>query len=55
MIFDLHTHSTLSDDSRASVEQYIKWITVLRRKGYNIDGFDTYTNVELLIFHLCYV
>ena len=39
MILDLHTHSTLSDDSRASVEQYIKWITVLRRKGYNIDGF----------------
>ncbi|MFL2763561.1 MAG: PHP-associated domain-containing protein [Dehalococcoidia bacterium] len=39
MIFDLHTHSTLSDDSRASVEQYIKWISVLRRKGYNIDGF----------------
>ena len=29
MIVDLHAHSDLSDDSRASVEAYLKW---LRRK-----------------------
>jgi len=39
MLLDLHTHSTASDDSRASVEQYIKWIHVLRKKGNSIDGF----------------
>ncbi len=39
MFIDLHTHSVSSDDSRATVEQYVKWIGVLRRKGYRIDGF----------------
>lgn len=36
--FDLHCHSTASDDSRASVEQYLKWIKRLREKGSKIDG-----------------
>ena len=39
MFIDLHTHSVSSDDSRAAVEQYVKWVGVLRRKGYIIDGF----------------
>ena len=39
MLLDLHTHSVASDDSRATVEQYVKWVGVLRRKGYRIDGF----------------
>lgn len=38
MILDLHCHSVVSDDSRATVEQYAKWINVLRKKGYRIDG-----------------
>lgn len=38
MILDLHCHSIVSDDSRASVEQYAKWIGVLRKKGYRVDG-----------------
>ena len=39
MFIDLHTHSVSSDDSRAAVEQYVKWVGVLRRKDYSIDGF----------------
>ena len=39
MYLDLHTHSVSSDDSRATVEQYVKWVGVLRRKGWKIDGF----------------
>ena len=39
MYIDLHTHSDSSDDSRANVEQYVKWIGVLRRKGFQVDGF----------------
>ena len=40
MYLDLHTHSVSSDDSRATVEQYAKWVHVLRTKrGINIDGF----------------
>ena len=39
MYLDLHTHSVSSDDSRANVEQYVKWVGVLRRKGWKIDGF----------------
>ncbi len=39
MHIDLHTHSVSSDDSRATVEQYVKWVAVLRGKGYQIDGF----------------
>ena len=36
--FDLHCHSVASDDSRATVEQYLKWISSLRKKGNKIDG-----------------
>ncbi len=39
MFIDLHTHSVSSDDSRATVDQYVKWVGVLRRKGHRIDGF----------------
>ncbi len=39
MYLDLHTHSVSSDDSRATVEQYVKWVGVLRRRGWQIDGF----------------
>ena len=35
---DLHCHSVASDDSRATVEQYLKFINVLRKRGYVIDG-----------------
>ena len=38
MYLDLHSHSVSSDDSRATVEQYLKWIQVLRKRGHNIDG-----------------
>ena len=37
---DLHAHSTdASDDAGGTVEGYLKWILVQRRKGYQIDGF----------------
>ncbi len=36
--YDLHAHSVASDDSRATVEQYLKWIGTLRRRGVDIDG-----------------
>ena len=39
MFLDLHTHSVSSDDSRATVEQYVSWIGVLRKRGYRVDGF----------------
>jgi predicted metal-dependent phosphoesterase TrpH len=35
----MHCHSVASDDARATVEQYLKWINVVRRRGYTIDGF----------------
>lgn len=38
MYIDMHSHSVSSDDSRASVEQYLKWIQVLRRRRYQVDG-----------------
>lgn len=38
MFLDLHSHSVSSDDSRATVEQYVKWIQVLRKRGYTVDG-----------------
>jgi predicted metal-dependent phosphoesterase TrpH len=38
MYFDLHCHSVSSDDSRATVEQYLKWIQVLRKRNYEVDG-----------------
>ena len=34
----MHSHSVSSDDSRATVEQYVKWIQVLRKRGHTIDG-----------------
>ena len=39
MFLDLHTHSVASDDSRAEVEQFATWTGVIRRKGFQIDGF----------------
>jgi predicted metal-dependent phosphoesterase TrpH len=40
MYLDLHSHSVSSDDSRATVEQYVKWVQMLRSKrGCPIDGF----------------
>ncbi len=36
MILDLHSHSVKSDDGRARVESYCKWI---RRREIPIDGF----------------
>lgn len=36
MIIDLHSHSIKSDDGRAKVENYCKWI---RTRGLPIDGF----------------
>lgn len=35
---DMHCHSVSSDDARATVEQYLKWIQVLRRRGHQVDG-----------------
>jgi predicted metal-dependent phosphoesterase TrpH len=36
--FDLHSHSVASDDSRATVEQYLKWVRSLRARGHQVDG-----------------
>ncbi len=36
MILDLHSHSIVSDDGRAKVENYCQWI---RRKSLPLDGF----------------
>ena len=36
MMLDLHTHSVKSDDGRAKVENYCRWIA---KKGLNLDGF----------------
>ncbi len=38
MFLDLHVHSQRSDDAGATVEGYLKWIGVLRRRGYQVDG-----------------
>ena len=38
MFFDLHCHSVSSDDSRATVEQYVKWVQVLRKRNFVVDG-----------------
>ncbi|MCH7737035.1 MAG: PHP domain-containing protein [Chloroflexi bacterium] len=38
MYLDMHSHSVSSDDSRATVEQYVKWIQVLRKRGHTVDG-----------------
>ena len=39
MFLDLHTHSVASDDSRATVEQYVRWVGVLRQRGHMVHGF----------------
>ncbi|MCP5027109.1 MAG: PHP domain-containing protein [Actinomycetia bacterium] len=36
MILDLHTHSIVSDDGRAKVENYCQWV---RKKELPLDGF----------------
>jgi histidinol phosphatase-like PHP family hydrolase len=36
MILDLHTHSIKSDDGKAKVENYCRWI---RKRGLELDGF----------------
>ena len=38
MFIDMHSHSVSSDDSRATVEQYLQWIRVLRNRGCVIDA-----------------
>ena len=38
MFVDMHCHSVSSDDSRATVEGYLKWIQVLRKRGHTIDS-----------------
>ena len=38
MYVDMHSHSVASDDSRATVEQYLRWIQVLRRRGHTLDA-----------------
>ena len=38
MYLDMHSHSVSSDDSRSTVEQYLKWIQVLRKRGHVVDG-----------------
>lgn len=38
MYVDMHCHSISSDDSRATVEGYLKWIHVLRHRGYALDA-----------------
>ena len=56
MFLDLHSHSVSSDDSRATVEQYLKWIQVLRKRDYTVDGivltehrkFDSHLNYSTL-------
>ena len=38
MIIDMHSHSVFSDDARATVEQYLKWIIKVVRKDHWLDG-----------------
>jgi predicted metal-dependent phosphoesterase TrpH len=38
VFLDMHCHSTASDDARSTVEQYLKWIQVLRKRGNQLDG-----------------
>ncbi|MDP6101938.1 MAG: PHP domain-containing protein [Dehalococcoidia bacterium] len=38
MFIDMHVHSKQSDDAGGTVEGYLKWISVLRKKGYQVDG-----------------
>ncbi|MDA0988888.1 MAG: PHP domain-containing protein [Chloroflexi bacterium] len=38
MYIDMHVHSKRSDDAGGTVEGYLKWINVLRKKGHQVDG-----------------
>ena len=38
MYIDMHVHSKRSDDAGGTVEGYLKWINVIRKKGYRVDG-----------------
>lgn len=38
MIIDMHSHSVFSDDARATVEQYVKWITKVVRRNHKLDA-----------------
>jgi predicted metal-dependent phosphoesterase TrpH len=38
LYIDMHVHSIRSDDAGGTVEGYLKWIRVLRKKGYRVDG-----------------
>ena len=38
MIIDMHSHSVFSDDARATVEQYVKWISKVVRKKAALDA-----------------
>ena len=38
MYIDMHVHSKRSDDAGGTVEGYLKWISVIRKKGYQVDG-----------------
>ena len=38
MLIDMHSHTVASDDSKATAEQYMKWILYLRGCGHQIDG-----------------
>ena len=53
MYLDLHSHSVSSDDSRATVEQYLKWIQLLRKRGNSVDGI-VLTEHRKFDFHLDY-
>ncbi len=37
-VIDMHSHSVFSDDARATVEQYLKWVTTVLRKNHRLDG-----------------
>jgi predicted metal-dependent phosphoesterase TrpH len=39
LYIDMHVHSKRSDDAGGTVEGYLKWINVLRKKGLRVDGF----------------
>ena len=56
MYVDMHCHSVSSDDSRATAEQYLKWIQVLRKRRQQVDAivltehrkFDTHQDYTTL-------
>ena len=38
MFIDMHVHSKRSDDAGGTAEGYLKWINVIRKKGFQVDG-----------------